>query len=57
MTNYEKIRSMSVEEMAEMLAEITDICVRGSCMECPVYGRHLCDKWGMKDWLNMEAEE
>ena len=54
-TNYERIKEMSVEEMAEFLY--------GHC-ECCVYRdrenfRHiksLCDK-GVYKWLNSEVEE
>lgn len=55
MTNYEKIKNMSVEEMAEFLQE-SPFCtlVGGEC----IYGWHECDceAHAMK-WLNLEAEK
>ena len=56
MTNYEKIKAMSVEEMAELFG-------RFSCLACPVslecekevIGR-TCDEL-VEEWLLQEAEE
>ena len=57
MTNYEKIKSMSVEEMAEFLGdtpEICDFCVyEGSCHNN--LNTNCID--GTKLWLEQEAEE
>ena len=60
MTNFEKIKAMSVEEMAELLGGLTDrACV--NCNDClmkkecqyPFLG---CDENALK-WLESEAEE
>lgn len=66
MTNYERIKNMSVEEMAESLAsEAFDVCAccgityeekrdlekqNKKCYEC------LCEK-GIARWLNSEVEQ
>ena len=58
MTNYERIKSMSVEEMAEFIEKMTEhleICTR-----CPAY--KMCDthiKCGenIKQWLLQEVSE
>lgn len=58
MTNFEKIKNMTVIEMAarlEMLACTTCPC---NCSECPFNHKGcLCDKSGFIKWLNSEAEE
>ncbi len=56
MTNYEKIKTMSVEEMAEGLHDITT-----DCDVCPVVGYCIVDhktcKETMQEWLESEVEE
>lgn len=55
MTNYEKIKNMTIEEMAEWLDAHTtkcDICVydeQSKCLETCFYG--------IKKWLEREADE
>ena len=61
MTNFEKIKNMSVEEFAERLSEYFD------CVRCPI--EEFCDKDGLssmsisscsgiwKKWLKSEVEE
>ncbi len=55
MTNYEKIKNMSVEEMAEWLQEDISGCF------CCIYGRDFtCPNtciYGIKQWLEREVEE
>lgn len=63
MNNYERIKNMSVEEMAEMLSEIWD------CNECteherlsdnPLLKNENCDNKCFehcKEWLESEAED
>lgn len=55
MTNYEHIKAMSVEEMAEFLC--------GDCVHCAFWGEACyrytqmsCDE-GVYKWLNSEVEE
>lgn len=55
MTNYEKIKSMRIEEMAELLQE-SPFCtmVEDDC----IYGWHENDCVAhAKEWLNSEVEE
>lgn len=61
MTNFERIKNMSVEEMAEIFAG----CNEYNCIACihnkikPVISccsKGLC-KSGCVEWLNLESEE
>ena len=56
MTNYEKIKAMSVKEMAEFLDFNCQciICIHKD--ECKVDGTFDCTE-GTKKWLEKEAEE
>ena len=60
MTNAEKIRNMSTEELAVTLDEISDCCRNWSCKICYL-GRceekYGCTSYGIKQWLESEAEE
>lgn len=53
MTNYEKIKSMSVEEMAEEFM--------GECWACKLEENQTCDntscKQGVRQWLESEVKE
>lgn len=55
MTNFEKIKNMSVEEMAEWLQEDINGCF------CCIYGRDFtCPNtclYGISKWLESEVEE
>lgn len=56
MTNYEKIKNMSVDEMAKKLAEETKFC---AFVGCPTVGNITtedCRKCIAK-WLESEVEE
>lgn len=60
MTNYEKIKNMSVEQMAEEFDRMSNyICIYCDCDVCPFNhkGDYDCTKLGFKDWLNGEVEE
>lgn len=48
MTNFEKIKQMSVEEMAKFLAAIVNKCWTGECFSCPL---EKCDECDEKDAL------
>ena len=58
MTNYEKIKQMSVEEFARWLA----IEIGGECYSCPAYDictagdGKTCESI-LKEWLESEVEE
>lgn len=54
MTNYEKIKSMSVEEMAEFMYEN---CLCACCPYCDGGLCHCDCKDGHKKWLESEVEE
>lgn len=58
MTNYEKIKQKSIDEMAKtilegLLNDLCDYCSYGSCDIC----RHKSDIEIVRDWLESEAEE
>lgn len=54
MNNYEKIKNMTVDEMAEfLLQECINICVYNN-EECLDYGADCKD--GIKQWLEQESE-
>lgn len=59
MTNYERIKNMSVEEIADLIDEITDCCVTNECSSCPLHphGAQFCHKDHFKIWLESEVEE
>lgn len=50
MTNFEKIKSMTLEELSEFLCDISD-CSRH---RCPMYKE--CDNGDKKKWLKNEAD-
>ena len=54
-TNYEKIKNMTVEEMAKFLADFPE----QSCTLCGKWNKGCyleCDKY-IKQWLQSESEE
>ncbi len=51
MTNYEDIKSMSIEDMARRLCQITDDCNTCVASDYCVWGHS-----GYIDWLNEEVE-
>ena len=58
MTNYEKIKSMSVDEMAKFL-DHTFVLDCGVCprrKNCATFIPANCSK-ALKDWLKAESEE
>lgn len=59
MTNYEKIKSMSVEEMAEFMRRINHIYACDECVaygSCPMTYGVSCKRF-IAEWLESEAEE
>ena len=54
MTNYEKIKAMSVEEMAKFMGRVDEVCRKVSVKEC--YCFHHCWECVLK-YLLQEAEE
>lgn len=58
MTNLEKIRTMSAEELAKYLDMLLKHCANGYCNNCPLnvtIGK--CDFETLKEWLLKEVEE
>ena len=56
MTNYEKIKAMSVEELAELLCDCSD-CYEGKCYGVRFCGGASGKANGCVEWLLQEAEE
>lgn len=61
MTNFEKIKQMSVEEIAELLDNISESCYDkgygfSNCGNCPLSILPSCASTGIKDWLESEVE-
>lgn len=57
MTNYERIISLNIDEMAEFLNKIDDTCIR--CQFCFGFegcATHSCLE-GVKAWLMQEEKE
>lgn len=55
MTNYERIKNMSVEELAEFISQIEDGDGE-NCLFKKIEGIYIFDE-ALIDWLNMEVEE
>ncbi len=60
MTNYERIKNMSVEEMAELINILTRCCSTDECHECPIdkfkENRIVCSEIAIKHWLESEVD-
>lgn len=57
MTNYEKIKNMSIEDLAHFLDKITYCCNNDSeCGYCPLYDACI-GTTSSKTWLESEVEE
>lgn len=58
MTKFEKIKSMSVEELAHFLSSIIKMCNEElACEFCDHYGEVICDEKLCVKWLQREVEE
>lgn len=61
MNNYERIKSMSIEEMAEFLSQQSSAC-QGICEYCNEITQSYCNwgddanVFGIKRWLESEGE-
>lgn len=55
MTNYEKIKIMTVKEMANFLEKLTDRCNANSCKDCPLCRGIFCCTTEIEGWLNSEV--
>jgi hypothetical protein len=60
MTNYERIKNMSVEEMAEIINVLTRCCATDECHECQIdefkENGIVCSKISIKQWLEREVD-
>ena len=59
LTNLEKIRAMTAEELAEFLDRVTISCSTdgGKCENCPLKECEFCCGSGLEKWLESEASE
>lgn len=55
MTIYEKIKNMTVEEMAKFLYEITDRCFNNECKDCTICKGIFCCADEFEYFLNSEV--
>lgn len=63
MTNFEKIKNMTIEQMADVFDAVTEACAeqsRRKCFSCPVFkstGTGYCDRENLLHWLANEVIE
>lgn len=57
MTNFEKIKNMSIEEMAEMLNNLSANCTNENCSNCIYNIDYFCDIKSFINYLEKEAKE
>ena len=57
MTNGDKIRAMSDEELADFLGGIADNCNYITCDNCPMYDACVDVPISMQKWLKQEVNE
>lgn len=58
LTNYGKIRAMSLDDLAKFLWDMAQACSRrgGDCEDCPIYNAGYCDKSDIMKWLESEGQ-
>lgn len=59
MTNYDRIKAMSINEMAYFISEMTDNCEKNTSCNQYCYGcaKMLCVCENCLEWLQQEATE
>lgn len=60
MTNIERIKNLSVEELAELINKIAFCCNYEECENCPIdkfRGYDGCHESTVEKWLESEYEE
>lgn len=59
MTNLEKIRGMSKEELAGFLYDVTYACEKKDCNKCPIKGGDCvkCDNLTIEKFLDSEVSD
>ena len=55
MTYYEKIKNMTIEEMANFFDKITERCFNNECKDCTLCEGIYCCANEFKYWLNSEV--
>lgn len=55
-TQFEKIKAMNLDEMAEFIDTLTSQCDPVDCRKCPLFDVH-CGGNNIKQWLESEAKE
>lgn len=56
-TNFDKIKDMSVGELANFIDDITRHCTNDNCENCPLEKAQPCDVFAIREWLEREADE
>ena len=59
-TRFERIKAMTVEELAEFLSDIVECCYYGKCERCAIYkvtGSVDCVSEDIKKYLESEVDE
>lgn len=59
MTNYDRIRNMSVEEMTQFICTIAEHCYYDECKGCPIYnvcGVCDCSDLHIRKYLESEVD-
>jgi hypothetical protein len=64
MNNFEKIKAMDIDEMAEFIDDMYFSCVECDCVNCLDIVQDFCEqnsvietKNGIKQWLESEVRE
>nr|DAJ50704.1 MAG TPA: hypothetical protein [Caudoviricetes sp.] len=61
MTNFEKIKNMSPEEMAKLINDVAVCCFQdANCENCPIYCSRdevYCNSSIIGKWLNSEVDK
>lgn len=57
MTNFEKVKNMSPEELAKFIDELTTHCNGNECEGCPICEGICCCNIEIEYWLNKEVKE
>lgn len=61
MTNFEKIKNMSVVEMAKLINDVAVCCFQNAnCENCPIYCSRdevCCNSSTISKWLKSEARK
>lgn len=55
MTNYEKIKAMSIEELMCLINDLTLNCYNNNCSNCIF--KYDCTPSDIEEWLESEVEE